>query len=1090
MINLLYGLDSYSIDCAILQRLEQNRLEKDSSHIIIVPDRFSVTIEKQMFDMLNIDSCCDIDILTLSRLAQKVIGRKKVLDKTTATLLVQKIILENQDKFLCFGKALKDSSFATTIYETINQLKSCQISPDSLVQNLSGELKEKLADISLIYNEYEKCLTEGVIDSNQRLDLLRQEIKDSEFLKNSHIYISHFENFTSQGYAVIEELFKHCKSVSLAVVESDNVINGHIYLNDVREKVLAICRKLDIQPQIIPCESVMKNQFKYLQNNLFSYRTRPITLNEKTNTISVWEGGDVLDEVRLCATNIKKAIVSDGLRYKDITVAVAGLETYESIIARVFEEFGISYFMDTSYKLSDNFAVRFLNNCFELLLNGYSHRLVFSLIKNVILGFGIEKTANFEDYALKFNIDNLNLFEHIDYEKDSEEFVDFSYIRDLFLTRYNVFAENCKVAKTASDFVVATRELLKVFNVEQRLVDVEENFLKTLNEKQARIVGQVWEKIDYVLQSILDTLGNVELTASGFYDVLKSGIESVKISLIPLQIDGVFVGDVSTSFFERTKYMFVLGCTQGSFPSQKQDVGLISDTEIDTLKDSYKIEPTIQVLNQRERFKVFTTVLLPTEKLFLSYSLKSIGGAGQTKSSVVEQIQKMFVHFDRNNVLQPIDTYQRDYNLNTFVENLATYDNAKRYLVNGLRYIYDGSRFCQEDDYVELYNYFKTKGDEPDLKLLNFDNSTYRIDEKIFFKEGRFGVSEIEGFMVCPFRHYLQYGLKLKERDLGELDKMNVGNILHAVAKEFNQKNKLPIDDDKVPAIAKTIFDNVLKAEVYERILKNNANKIQILNLQKEAVQFCLAINYQAKHSAFKTDWKFNEVFFSEDGKISSLKFSCGGREIVLVGAIDRIDVYNEYFRIIDYKTGKSDNNFKELFYGKKIQLYIYQNVVQKGIKLKPAGVYYFPVKNEFAEEGKTVSTIYTLKGYTVDKEEVVLASDDQLKENMASDIIEVKKNKPGKNGEMVFSKHSKLLGEKFIQAMGEYAVKLMKQACDDIDSGEISPKPLQLFGNDFCQRCKYVGICRFDLDLKNKKRCPNYDITVDAFVKEEDKDE
>ena len=84
---------------------------------------------------------------------------------------------------------------------------------------------------------------------------------------------------------------------------------------------------------------------------------------------------------------------------------------------------------------------------------------------------------------------------------------------------------------------------------------------------------------------------------------------------------------------------------------------------------------------------------------------------------------------------------------------------------------------------------------------------------------------------------------------------------------------------------------------------------------------------------------KFKPTYFEKGfGTNSSLPALVLTDKINLKGKVDRIDFYEDYFRIIDYKTGKCDRSFKELFFGKKVQLEAYIKVVENSLKLKPAG--------------------------------------------------------------------------------------------------------------------------------------------------------
>lgn len=51
--------------------------------------------------------------------------------------------------------------------------------------------------------------------------------------------------------------------------------------------------------------------------------------------------------------------------------------------------------------------------------------------------------------------------------------------------------------------------------------------------------------------------------------------------------------------------MFVIGATD-SLPSYISDCGVITDKDIDEIKISAKIEPTVRMINRRNKFKLLS----------------------------------------------------------------------------------------------------------------------------------------------------------------------------------------------------------------------------------------------------------------------------------------------------------------------------------------------------------------------------------------------------------------------------------------------------------------------------------------------------
>ena len=209
-------------------------------------------------------------------------------------------------------------------------------------------------------------------------------------------------------------------------------------------------------------------------------------------------------------------------------------------------------------------------------------------------------------------------------------------------------------------------------------------FAQEGNIKQAKLFEQYYANFTEVCQNLRNVLGKEECDLKLFYSTLLSGVNAVRISTTPLSTNSLFVGDASTSFFDKSKVYFVLGADEKNFPFTLNDCGLISDKEIKELNDSYKLEPSVASINAKERFKAFELLLNPTDKLFLSYNYE--GGA--QKSKILNDISKMFIIEDDKGGFSTLKfNLYEDVNFFTKNNNLKT---AKNNLINLLRSYYDG----------------------------------------------------------------------------------------------------------------------------------------------------------------------------------------------------------------------------------------------------------------------------------------------------------------------------------------------------------------------------------------------------------------
>ncbi|MBR4002599.1 MAG: PD-(D/E)XK nuclease family protein [Clostridia bacterium] len=1072
--NIFYGKTNYDCVEGLIEKLKQNYFnDPDAQHLFIVPDRISVLTEVKIFNKLNIDSTCNIRVLTLSRLASIVVENMPVIPKTSSCMIFQKLLKDNRQNLKCFNKHI-DSDLATCLFDTVSQFKSCRIPIEQVCVNTKNKiLEDKLSDIALLYSEYQKHLkNNNLIDSLDRLDFVSELVKNNDFIKSSYIYIGNFDSFTFQGFQIIGSIMKVCREFNIGLVQTDSLVNAHIYDEVFKNNILKLFEVNNIEPQVVMCRENVSGEFKHLQDNLFGFNNYQIKIKE--SKIKLFEGKTFEEEVLNCASKIKDLIINKKYKFSDFVVCVCSLAKRAKVVDKIFKQYNFSYYIDSAVNFNESVLIRFLNCLVDVVTENFSRVSVLSLLKNALVEVDREAIEDFEDYLIKYNLSDLYSIKNSNVSS-SKFYENFNSVRNYLFEILSTFITDVESAKTYKEFIDAFEGVLVKLEVSQKLMNFATTYTSQGNIKQAKLFEQYYSNLTEIFDNLREVLGKEECDLKLFHSTILSGVSSTKISTTPLSTNSLFVGDSSTSFYDKSKVYFVLGADEKSFPFTLNDCGLISDKEISQLSDSYKLEPTVASINLKERFKCFELLLKPTEKLFLSYNYQENGAQ---KSKILNDVSKMFSledEFGGFDVL-PFDNYEsEDFLIKN--NNLKTARNNA--LVN-IRGVYDGN-YQVDEKCNTLFNAVNSEK-EIDLKLFDFKNDI-KLKKNYFFGKNTVSVSQVESFMSCPFLHFVRYGLRLKEKDEGELDRLNIGTILHDIAKDFSDKNKLPIDDSLVKGCATKSFDKVMSGEVFESIKNNPMNKVLIQNLLQEAIRFCSVLNYQAKYSKFKT--MATEIRFDDKKLIKSFKIKINNHILSLVGQVDRIDTFKDYFRIIDYKTGKCDTSLRELFFGKKVQLEAYVKVVGDSLKLKPAGAYYLPVKSSFADDSSTLQLKYQLKGNTISSDEVINASDTRLEsDTLTSDIIQIRFNK-NDSEERTLYKKTKVLSSTDLENVSNYAISLIGKACEDILKLDITPKPLVLSSNDDpCKNCKHFALCRFDENFKNYKRSPKLDVEYKTFSK------
>jgi ATP-dependent helicase/nuclease subunit B len=156
------------------------------------------------------------------------------------------------------------------------------------------------------------------------------------------------------------------------------------------------------------------------------------------------------------------------------------------------------------------------------------------------------------------------------------------------------------------------------------------------------------------------------------------------------------------------------------------------------------------------------------------------------------------------------------------------------------------------------------------------------------------------------------------------------------------------------------------------------------------------------------------------------------------------VDECGDYVRIIDYKTGRADNEVVRYYTGTKIQLQLYMSAVSKG-KI-PAGMYYFPASPKFVKEGDEP---FRLIGFMNSDPEVIHNSDTTLKEGEDRTSRYIDSTYSG-------AKKQTLMDEGDFKLFIDYALLISRLSVKDIQSGFISPTPY----GDVCRYCSVAGMC------------------------------
>lgn len=1002
----------------------------DGEHIVIVPDRFSMFAEKIVMQSLDVKSSFNIEVVTFTRLAEKFIKRKKkCLTPEGSVMVLQQAIKNNADKLKYYRRSSFKSGFANEFYAVLTSLRNSGITPDMLlrsIDSLPNPLQGKITDTAFLYQEYLKELEARYFDSTTRLEALIEELKQNEVVKK-HFYIAGFSAFKNPELEIIKELENHALSVTVGLVTGYSNSNARIYPHQTLQKLKKIANRVEE----VRVENSLSCEFQKISKYLYSY-----DLSERSNSngsIELFVSPSVSDEIEHIAIEIKRFVTNSGMRFSDFALAVPDLEEYVPFIKSVFSRFNLPFFIDKKEALSEQAMPKFLLSCLNVVSSHYSKDDVLQLVKNPLFG---QISFDFQNYVTAYGCDHSNFLSPFKYSFGSDE-----ESLNAEKTRQEVVALCGKfsLATTASDFL---RILKDILNDKREVYEQYVEKLGSISPFYKKCCEQVEGKINSLFDEICDVFGGEKFKANEFSDMLNSMFSSQKIALVPLYIDSVFVGGTD-SIFHNVKVLFVAGAVEGKMPKFSDGVKFLTDfDEQELLKYGVKIFPTTRDKNIELLFELTELAKTPAKKLYVSYPETGADGSQQKKASIVTQLCDLFYTDEREKTaLVPYSTQD--------IESNLLYSNCdgreKEFAL----------RLCSEEN-CYLGTYDKVVGGMLDDMFMQPYNAAYSllteaqkaginkifqpvnfVDGAVFKKpnrEDRTSVSRLEAFFKCPYLHFFRYGLELKLKEDSSQKNNETGTIIHAVLEKFFKS--LP-EKENIQQTVENIFDNLMSSDRFKMLSNNVDTRGNIKRLKRECVTVCRDLFEMTENSEFKP--LYIEASFKNKGNFRPLELDVNGQKISLEGKIDRVDAYNDYITVIDYKSYQIEFGLKHIYYGLDIQLYIYLSALKENLKAKCAGVFYLPIVAPFKNGTKK----YELKGQVICDPVIYSALDKGPS----------KVKYPGK---LCKNSVSYAITETDFDLLCSLAKQTAAEGYREISKGYVSAVPVE----DCCEFCDFKEIC------------------------------
>ena len=953
-------------------------------HIVIVPDRFSLLAEKKLLEKLPNHILFNVKVTNFSSfttfLLEKLGKASELVSAGERILILQKAVNRVKDQFVYFKKS--NINFCSQLFKAISLLESSRVFPSDIESEkfALSSTKNKFHDIMLVYQEYLALLGDR-LDPALLFEKLLQENDLEKILAGKKIYLAQFDSFTSQMYEVIKLLALKSNELSASIAFSQSIGNGYIYESDIEKKFKAIAKENNIQIEVKVGKLEKSKSQKAILHNLFSCQ---LETSKESGAFKSIKAYSKRDEIEFVARGIS-ALAKKGEKFSAFALALSDIQKYKADIEEVFGKFNIRHFIDYSQNAFDTVVTRALIGLFNVSIQNFSREAVIGFLTNPLIA-RFENCQPMIEEILKKNLDGRWKY---------SRFFDFS-------SPLMRLVKNFDEAKTNTEMFAQVRCFLEAINVSR------EEFLAQLNEKglyqEESIERQGYDQLLEAIDLIAKNSESGRCDKREFVKELELILSSKELSSVPSLVDAVMIGDCTDSFFEKRKFLFVLGGQD--LPKVIGDNAILSDREIENPIYHKVVEPTSRMINRRNRFALFNLLSEGWQKIYISYLALGDDGKPTAEPSYIKQLNEIF---EEKTLL-----IQKAFALKT------------------------------DDDWA---NFFGAESNLDAFLLEKQEKTAQTLDKNsdrnknLFFGKGHFSVTQLETFFSCPFKHFAKYGLKLSEKESFAFDARDSGNICHKAVELFVGQFLGKDFQEEYGMIENFLEQN------FDKIIEEAGakEKLELLSEQEGMKRF---LAFQIKTILKNVCLEMQNSFFKPVLLEEKVESELGG--LKFAGKIDRIDEAGDFFRIIDYKTGKPKSLLKDLYYGDKLQLFLYSLVAGQRLHKTCGGVFYFDCRFNYeeSESGKAI-----LKGLAENDDENLKQFDKNIFENGKSVILPLAISKT-KNKTFT----GRAIAKKPLSFYQQYALKIATKALDAIKEGFTEAKP----DENSCRNCIYGALCGY----------------------------
>ena len=1077
MLKFIFGRAACGKTYEIIKLVEKSA-KAGERPLLLVPEQFSFESEKLVLDALGDCDFQNVTVTSFTRLCsetEQISGGIcfKSLSDADKHILMQRAVKSVSSDLKLWAKYFASPGFADEILKTVEEFKLQGIYPEDLKEasnEVSGEkLRLKLSDTALIYSEYNALTAESFLDPSDRLERLCRFIETDDYFKNRPVFVDSFKGFTGQQFKLLKKIISQSPSVTIAVTYDPDADRQYGVFHNISKTVNKLKAYAE-ENGVAVSEPVTLRENKY---NCADLRCLEAILSGsgkaekiKAPDITVCRADSIYDEAEFVARNIRKTVREENAAYGDFVVIARDTAPYMNALKAACERNGVSCFFDMRLALASMPVSTAVMGAVETAA-AFTGENILKFLKSGINIADETDISDLENYAYIWNLSSADWQREWDMNPDGlssrmeeKQISMLKHLNEIRVKAVKPLTEFKSCFKgTPRERTKAIMELLSLVKAPETFAALSDELSKKGDFTMSDAVRSSWDAMISVFNTLTACFPDTQISSKDYINALKSAISFTTVGVIPQMADEVAFGSADRIRPSRPKYAFILGANQGVFPKGISNSGVFGLNERKELIDlGLDIADRTLEASIDEDFLVYSNLCCASDKVFVSYCAVLADGSQGMPSPFVSEITE---NLDCITVNEP---------------QKLSLDNAPETERGAFFELCRRMSFPDETQTVLACNNENLNEKAKWLGLVrNAENARLSSDtaKKLFGQRIKMSPTKFDDLSHCRFKYFLKYGLNARRIYPAEMNAMQKGTLIHYVLQKMIEeygKGIGELDKAKIKESVDRYTDEYLDGIQGYRSTEIPRLKYIVSNIRRSL--YCVVMRLSEEFAQSDFIPVKCELKIGDDGEVPAIDIPLDDHgSVSLEGTVDRVDEWNGYIRVIDYKSGSKTFKLPDILFGQNMQmlLYLYTLVKFGTFGKKPAGVLYMKAKRN--TDGKNIR----MDGMVLDDESVVYAME---RENGGKFIPKYGSSRTA---------GSFITDNDFEDIFAFIELKL-KNTAQDLLNGSIEADPIDGIESSACEYCDFACVCKTENNVSRSVEKLTKDEVIER-IREENKE-